>query len=631
MGGLGMDQCRLRRFWFSLFVKITVIILLAGSLAAVNFMAFAADPVVTVTSPTEGQALKTVTPIIYGVADANVTVQVYIDDAFTGESIATEDGTWSFTASLAEGSHSVYGKAVNLDGETGTSNRVSFVVDITPPLVEILNPADKSYINLPMVEGKTEPSISVTVYVYGREATVTADPLGYWFYLDDNLPEGNHNVYAKAEDKAGNEGFSPVNSFVLDMTRPIVSPNFIPPDVMTRVYREQVIWIQVYDNSPLELTYMTTAISVYKVNSFDGIVDTSVNGTVYGKVYFNPDTYEIAFTPQALLDPVTKYCVMINPLLSDVAGNHVSPRSWTFTTMGIDMVENPHGGYTSNVNTCSNCHSPHRGKQQKINSPPNFPDSRFVEVDQIDVYCNACHDGTAAPVPGGWSRAVRHDFQVSIDGTTGTSSCSGCHDPHQTWTPENPNRLQDYYFYVHDDPTNPFLPDTSEDELCESCHDASIKDDSRVGYVRYRYERENTTAGTLEDYSLCLRCHDGVNSVNIAVYYSGPSRHSVTAVDGSLLNGLLACSDCHESHGANNIKLLKSNLGHNNVRSFLSGSAWDVDTERRFCQGCHNNHTELYGITVGFDSAIHGHETTNTDPCSRCHGGSLITAAHAPQ
>jgi len=591
-----------------------------GSL--IHFAAEAAGPLITITRPTDGQYLNSVTPTVYGTTyDANATVNVYIDDMLAGSTTSAGDGSWDLTPGpLAEVSHTVYATT-----ESGyTSALVNFTVDVTPPPVTITYPEASSYVNLPLIEGVTEPETQVTVSVYGRQATVTSDMLGYWFYFDETLPEGTHEVRAKAIDRAGNEGFSATHSFVLDMTRPVVSTNLTPPDVMTRVYREQVVSIQVYDDSPLDQAYMASALSMYKINSADGTVDTSVYGTVYGSVYFNADTKEISFTPDAPLDPMTKYYVTVDPLLADIAGNPIYTRSWTFTTMGDESTEKPHGNYIENVNVCVTCHRPHNSDGPKLNK------SRFSVTQYIDNYCTACHDGTVAPIPEKWQSDHKHNFEVSIDGTTGTNSCASCHNPHLTWTTDNPNLLQDYDMYLHNDPTNPYLPSTSEQALCESCHTPDIKDDQRVSYVRYRYETWHTTSGTLEDYGLCLRCHDGGNAVNIAQYYSGPSRHMTVALDESPLNGHLACSDCHETHGSSNIKNLKTRLGHNNAQAFQAGSVWDPATERLFCTSCHNNLTELYGITVEFDTTIPGHEAEYPDGCSRCHGGSPRAAAHAP-
>lgn len=588
-----------------------------------NIAAAAGAPLITVSSPADGQAFKSTPVSITGSTEPSVSVNVYIDNSLAGSTTSDPGGMWSFTAnSLAEGTHAVYATAADSTGNVGTSNTVTFEVDTVPPLITIIKPLDGSYVNLPVIEGRTEPGLAVTVYVYGKQATVTADLFGFWSYLDGTIPEGKHNVDAAAVDKAGNVGTTPINTFTLDMTRPVISADLFPADEMAQVPPDVTTKVYVYEQSPLDPANLAAAISLT-----EGGLD--VGGTVYSAVYqdvYGKQYYEIAFKPAMLLKPSAKYTVSVNPLLADAAGNPVYPRTWTFTTITNQTAQNPHGNYTSNVNTCANCHKPHRADDLKLADPDEY------QFQQIDPYCNACHDGTAAPIPDKWTAPNNHNFPMSLPGTVGPSACAGCHNPHLTLTPDNPAMLKDYYYYDHQDPTNPYLPDSSEEQLCETCHYAAIKNDIRVTYVRYQYKKRNTTTGLPDDYSLCLRCHNGRKVVDIASYYNGPSRHSLKAVDGSPLNGHIPCADCHNTHGSQNLKLLKGNLGHNKTQTFQpAGKVWDAATERLFCTGCHNNSTELYGMTANFNSGTPGHEAASTEFCNKCHGGSPVAAAHGPR
>jgi hypothetical protein len=587
-------------------------------------IAAAADCYIEVTAPADGQFLNSGSPLVSGRADPGVAVSVYIDNALAGVVPAQSDGNWSVPVGpFLDGAHSIYAQAVNFDGSTGTSGTTGFVIDTVPPEVAIEMPTDGSYVNMPVIEGQTEPGLTVNVFIYNRQAQVTSDPLGYWTYFDPSLPDGDHSFYVTAVDKAGNVGVSSERNFVLDTVRPVVMPYISPPEDMTRVALEVYAIVYVKESSPLNPAVLPSAIQV--TDSLGGVV----YGTVYSAVYLDTtdDTlyYLLKFMPDNLLSPTTTYFAGVNPELADAAGNLVYPRKWSFTTLNTGDADNPHGNYTHNVNTCINCHSPHAADDPKISRP------KSDQMQNIDNYCNACHDGTVAPVPRNWLAPHNHDFKESIDGTSGVSACAGCHNPHLTWTAANPNMLQDYYYYRHNDPTNPYIPNSSEEKLCESCHPGEIKRDPRTEYVRYQDKKWHTAAGVPADYGLCLRCHDGANAVNIAVYYSGPSRHVVTALDRSPMNGHLACGDCHETHGSQNINMLKSELGHNKTQQLPNLTVWDTASERAFCTGCHNNWTEVYGITVRFDSIIPGHESLSTTPCHQCHGGSPIAAAHAPE
>ena len=604
----------------------------------------ALPPVITVTSPADGLATNNSAVEVTGITEPGVAVAVYLNDSLQGSVLSDTAGEWNMPLGpLPEGIHSLYAMAADTEGNSSISNMVTFEVDSTPPELNITGPEDGGYTNRPVVEGQTDPDITVAVHVYGGgSGTVMSDGTGKWFYLDGNLEEGSYSAYAVATDRAGNSTVSGTVSFILDMSRPMVIPDIYPAEDMTRVAMDVVTRVYIIDNSPLDPANLNSALVLFEENgavwssvaetvynniygSTVGSVAGTVNHAVYTTVYGDP-YYEFSFKPDAPLKPGVKYSASVNPLMSDAAGNYINPRTWSFTTWGAGTGENPHGNYLSNVNVCANCHTPHRAGASRLVEP------RDTQYTDIDEYCNACHDGTAAPVPYSWQSMYRHDFKVSIEGVAGISSCTACHTPHVAWTKENPNLLQDYYIFDHNDPTNPFFPDSSEQEMCELCHPGTIVEDPRVQYIRYTYEKWHTSTGASSDYSLCLGCHDGGNALNIASYYGGPSRHSLKAADGSYLDGGLPCSDCHNTHGSQNLKLLKEQLGHNSTQLFRTENLiWDAATERRFCTGCHNNTTELYGITAGFVYAIPGHEETSKEPCSSCHGGSPAAAAHAPQ
>ncbi len=589
----------------------------------------ALPPAITVTSPADGLATNNPAVEVTGITEPSVSVAVYLNESLQGSTLSDTAGEWSMPLGpLPEGTHTVYAVAADTEGNSSTSDPVKFEVDTTPPEIMITGPPDGGYTNRPVIEGQTDPDITVTVYVYGGgSGTVMSDASGQWFYLDGNLQEGSYSAYAAATDRAGNTTTSGTVSFILDMSRPVVIPDIYPAEDMTGVSPDVVTRVYVIDNSPLDPVTLDSALKLFEKNWTGG--SDNVSGTVYSAVYatvYGDPYYEISFKPDTPLKAGVKYSASVNPVLSDAAGNYIYPRTWSFTTGGAGAAENPHGNYLGNVNACANCHAPHRAGAARLVEPR---DTRYTDVDD---YCNACHDGTAAPVPYNWQSQYRHDFQVSIAGVTGISSCTACHTPHVPRTEENPNLLQDYYYFDHNDPTNPFFPDSSEQEMCELCHPGTIVQDPRVQYIRYRYDKWHTSTGAPSDYSLCLRCHDGSNAFNIASYYNGPSRHSLKAADGSYLDGGLPCSDCHNTHGSQNLKMLKEELGHNRTQLFRTESSiWDAATERRFCTSCHNNITELYGITAGFVYAVPGHEESSTEPCSSCHGGTPAAAAHAPQ
>lgn len=608
-------------------------VLMTLIMAVIATPAPAIPPVIQVTNPTDGQALNTASPAIAGTADPGVDVMVYIDGALAGEVVSDSQGIWAVDINpLSEGTHSLYAQAADTSGNVGTTATITFEVDLTAAPVTITYPLDGAIVNRPVIEGLAEPGADVTVYVYDIEAEVSADALGFWSYEDSVLPQGDITAYALSTDKAGNTSTSETISFTLDTTRPKVLTDIFPGECATQVPLDTVIRVYMVDNSLLDVLTMENAITLWqKRNSVNTWIYDQVDGHVYGsgESFYGIEQepcLEVTFQPNAMLQPATTYVVSVSSDITDAAGNPIYPRQWFFTTVGGETTLNPHGNYIENVNVCVNCHTPHRARSPEIVEP--YGQSLAL----VDDYCNACHDGTSAPLPDNWDKEKRHDYRISRDGTSGPSACTACHAPHLKWTVENPNLLQDFYYYDHNDPTNPYLPDSSEQALCELCHEGTIVDDPRVAYEQYRYKRWHTSTGSAGNYSLCLGCHDGRIATDIKTAYTSNSRHIIQAQDGSKLNGPIPCSDCHDTHGSDNQKLINEVLGHDRVRGFQPQTiVWDPATERMFCTGCHNNSTELYGLVAGFLYDTPGHESESGQACSSCHGGTPLAAAHAPQ
>ena len=508
--------------------------------------------------------------------------------------------------------------------DTTTQEPILSPAQAAPIPISISSPSDGTYINRFKIEGSTNPSEQVTVNFAARQEIVQADSSGYWFFVDENLVDGSYSIYATVKDPNGVETSSSTISVNLDKTRPKVLPNMLPPSDMTRVILDTSIKIQLDEAGRLDLSNLSQGIMVTREINTNGVISQEL---VSGTVTYAEASKEIIFTPSLPLLPLTKYTVSVNPLLVDLAGNLLHPRTWSFTTLGTSLATNPHGHYQTNTNTCAFCHSTHRGSSNKLD------ESNQKTSIQIDNFCQACHDGTSAPIPTHWNKSYKHNYQVVNDNMRIFTSCASCHNAHISWTPENPNLLQDHYYFEHNDPSNPYLPNSSVEQLCESCHSADIYKDPRVENRVYQYKNNHTATGVKSDYGLCLRCHNnGQIAPDILSFYENTSRHRIKAQDGSLLDGHLACADCHNSHGSNNKKLLRDSLGHKNPSEFQwNGETWDAATERNFCISCHNGNTEVYGITTKLNTSTDGHSPTDARACHQCHGGSPIAAAHGPK
>ena len=416
------------------------------------------------------------------------------------------------------------------------------------------------------------------------------------------IPAAEHSTASVVEEKGP-------RPYIVDM-------KIIPPGVTDESgYLPAADMTQVPLNSKIMVVIRETGV----LNYTQPLFVTSSNGEIKSKEELegtipqrnkNGD-YEIIFTPTAALDSNTTYYVYVNPAMTNDLGQRIFPRFFKFTTTNDYHIGDIHGNYSNNTNSCAYCHSTHTG------ATPTLEGGKYGASE--DNLCMVCHDGTnGSPMPDKYNSTNKHNQHTDAQ-VKDSQSCTSCHNPHAAWTAENPARLQRV-------------------QVTGSSHLQPLT-----------YKKAGTATGKAEDFTLCLNCHDGKKASNIKQYYEDEtllteSGHNITAADGSTLNGQLACADCHETHGSNNIMLLREELGNVKVADAdkfkTTGTSWDAANERQFCLKCHNNTTEVYGKTGPFllkndsDEPITGHQTQDVQSCSSCHGGasqSYIEAAHGPK
>ncbi|ADO70145.1 adventurous gliding motility protein AgmC [Stigmatella aurantiaca] len=194
-----------------------------------------AAPVVL--TPANGSTTQDTTPTYSGTAEPGSTVTIIVDGAPVGTTTANTSGAWSFTptAPLADGSHSVKATATDAVGNTGPeSNTNTFIVDTTAPAAPVVvTPANGSTTQdtTPTYSGTAEPGSTVTVIVDGTPVgTTTANTSGAWNFTPTvPLLDGPHSVKATATDAAGNTGpESNTNTFIVDTTAP-AAPVVVTP------------------------------------------------------------------------------------------------------------------------------------------------------------------------------------------------------------------------------------------------------------------------------------------------------------------------------------------------------------------------------------------------------------------
>ena len=206
-------------------------------------------PAITISSPTAGSYITNNKPTVkWKVTDADsgvnpATIGITIDSGskVTGDSItktAVTGGyecTYTPTAALADGSHTIKIDASDFDGNAAGQKSVTFKVDTVPPTLSITAPADKLITNKTAitVKGTTNDKISspVTVTVKlnsGAATAVTVESDGS-FSKDLTLVVGTNTITVVARDAAG-KTTTVTRTVTVDQTAPVIKSITINPN-----------------------------------------------------------------------------------------------------------------------------------------------------------------------------------------------------------------------------------------------------------------------------------------------------------------------------------------------------------------------------------------------------------------
>lgn len=628
------------------------------------------DVTITILEPLNGSSFN-VSEILLGIETEREELEYSITIS-KGEKVESvikvEDGSRQVPIPLSSYDEGAYTFQVTMGvgSEEQLSNLLQFEIDRTPPELHMIKPTEK-FTNEATIIGTTAPEgfISVSLKINNHTLTTVSDQDGQFSFDLRGIvtPKVEYTITISAQDAAGNK-VEKTTVFQLDLTRPFIQPTLFPKPKMTQVPINTVISAIIIDDNPLIAENVHEAILVYEQGS---------NTPITGTITFDEGSKLIVFTPDEILKPSQKYFVLINHLLTDQAGNLVHSRNWSFTTKAdTDLDKNPHGNYQMNSNTCKTCHSVHFATKERLEEPNDELKEKLTVLEELEIpinsYCMACHDGTVASnVPNMNGHSNHNTTTLRADGSVQTQSCGSCHDVHLGWHETNANLLKDHFVFDHSLSTTPEgkavgLKDSSI-ELCESCHDNDSLDrklDPRVKHEVFKNYNWNTSKtdlrqnqtyfGKQEDYSLCIRCHNNEvkqnnpGVVDVGKFYSNTNTGSAHFIsrfrinDGSLLDGHMPCSDCHETHGSNNVGLLKESLGHNNTQPYeKTEMGWNPSEVRRFCTSCHNGITEMYGNVIGYTSGEgdEEHPHSSSDSCLSCHSISPNTpffdAVHNPR
>ncbi|MDR4949453.1 cytochrome c3 family protein [Neobacillus cucumis] len=552
-------------------------------------------------------------------------------------------------------------------------SNVVFAYD--PPLVAISSPANNQLLSdtkvvikgtfntvkaknllLTAYEGSSDKiSDNKTINEETKTSDWSIDTQNKTWSFTRRLSEGKHNIKIEIKDQSDQSivDSSTVTLYIYGTGIVLPDQSALYGEDLTNIPKNPKIKFTIVDQNSIAQIDEGKAIKVMQGNS--EITGTS---TLHDLNIPGMNAYSITFKPDVNLQLNKSFTASLDPSsIGDPAINKINRKSFKFTTKtNADWADyddenhktssNPHGHYTLNTNMCSTCHSTHKGSTDTLEVKPSD--------DATQNYCMACHDGTLN-APAIDNQGSKNHHTAGVDKTQ-QQSCTTCHNPHLDWSEDNPNLLKDHYVYKHnaDDLNQRGLTSLKVDSLdnsCINCHEENTALDTSTntnksifdsttfknGYYEFlQYKKALTADGSMDNYSLCLSCH-----TDIKKYYKDgvATQHSITAQDGSKLQGFMPCAECHETHGSNNSFLLKSTFGHDNPTSGFTFTgdikSWDANTERQFCMKCHNGSTAVYGVTAKLPSPEY--HPSQTAACSLCHGTGglnrdrILSAAHGPK
>lgn len=206
-------------------------------------------PVITISSPTAGSYITNNKPVIkWKVTDADsgvdpATIGITIDSGskITGDSITKTAVTGGYecsytpTAALADGSHTIKIDASDFDGNAAVQKTVTFKIDTVPPTLSITAPADKLVTNKTAVtvtgttNDATSSPVTVTVKLNSGSAEAVTVGSDGSFSKDLTLAVGSNTITVVAKDAAG-KTTTVTRTVTVDQTAPVIKSITLTPN-----------------------------------------------------------------------------------------------------------------------------------------------------------------------------------------------------------------------------------------------------------------------------------------------------------------------------------------------------------------------------------------------------------------
>ncbi|MCV0412623.1 Ig-like domain-containing protein, partial [Nitrosarchaeum sp.] len=143
-----------------------------------------APNVPVITSPDDGTSTSDPSQTITGTAEANSTIEVFVNGASVGTTTANSAGNWSTQVSLSEGTNIVTATAFDGFNTSSPSEPIHIILDTVAPNVPVItSPDDGTSTSDPSqtITGTAEANSTIEVFVNGASVgTTTANSAGNW-------------------------------------------------------------------------------------------------------------------------------------------------------------------------------------------------------------------------------------------------------------------------------------------------------------------------------------------------------------------------------------------------------------------------------------------------------------------
>lgn len=240
--------------------RVSCVVLIAGAVALLQCsaaMAGIGEPVVTITSPSEGAVTASATPTFSGTTTepseletSEIAVSVYEGGSTAGKRLARVTsrsfaGSWNLgpVEALAPGYYTAKAEQTNaLSGESVASSPVHFTVDTVAPLVGVSSASpgpggtSETLSGGAGTAGGDLPAVTVRVFASGspgsqplESVTVSRSGSSWSASVGGLTPGASYVARAEQRDEAGNVGISAPLSFATPPTAALPAPTPTPP------------------------------------------------------------------------------------------------------------------------------------------------------------------------------------------------------------------------------------------------------------------------------------------------------------------------------------------------------------------------------------------------------------------